>query len=102
MEAPRRGHPMSAGNGTGAEGYAAAGGSGGVMLGSQGHVVAVMGNAYLSLEDWLARRWAPEFICFTRTNVQILTARTSASRTGWRGRQSEVCLLAVLVRKYQY
>jgi hypothetical protein len=49
---------MSAGNATGTEGYAAAGGSGGAMLGSQGHVVAVMGNAYQRLEDWLARRSA--------------------------------------------
>jgi hypothetical protein len=83
MEAPRRGHAMSAGNATGAEAYAAVGGGGGAMLGSQGHVVAVMGNAYQRLEDWLARRLAPQFTCFTRTHVQILTARTSGSRTGW-------------------
>ena len=29
---------------------------GGAVLGSQGHVVAVMANAYQRLEDWLTRR----------------------------------------------
>jgi hypothetical protein len=78
---------MSAGNATGAEAYAAVGGGGGAMLGSQGHVVAVMGNAYQRLEDWLARRWGSSvYLLYSYTrHVQILTARTSGSRTGWQG-----------------
>jgi len=122
---------MSAGNATGAEAYAAAGGGGGAMLGSQGHVVAVMGNAYQRLEDWLARRWGSSvylLYSYTRTNtdsayqrLEDWLARRSCSsvyllysytRTNngnayqrledWLARRSIRSLPAVLVQKYQY
>ncbi len=55
--------------------------------------MAVMGNTYQRLKDCLTRRCDPQFTFFTRTNVQILTSRTSGVRTGWRGGKSEVYLL---------
>ena len=60
MEAPRRlsERPLSLGAGTGLEEafYGGYGGGGGAALGAQGHVVAVMANAYQRFEDWLSRR----------------------------------------------
>ena len=60
MEAPSRisALPMPLNGSAGARAEEAIGGAalGGAVLGSQGHVVAVMANAYQRLEDWLTRR----------------------------------------------
>ena len=54
MEAPNHAHARSLSMGMEDATYGAA--TGGAALGAQGHVVAVMANAYQRMEDWLSRR----------------------------------------------